>query len=205
MTAAPASVVIVDQVEQLAAAGGIAAHLDAPKPGQRSGGTVLTLVGWALGCGPTPAVAVEIRAGDTVLQRVPLGSHRPDLRDAFPREPRAGTAGFRAKLPLVGLDWFEIFVDSILADSSRAPVARIVARRTVEEQSTPGPATLVTVVVTALRATDGLDAAVESVIAQTYPNFEVIVACRNGDSAVGELARKVGAVPVSSAAPTYAA
>ncbi|HKF82937.1 MAG TPA: glycosyltransferase [Solirubrobacterales bacterium] len=149
-------------------------HIDRPKPGTVSDAHAIEVGGWALGDG-NPAVAVELSSGGRVFRRVPLGLSRPDLAEAFPQSPEAGSAGFQETVSLVGTaPEVEIEVSAVLKDQQRVPVGSIRgARRWRETLSAPAP--LVSVIVPCYGQAPYLEEAIESVLAQTYTQVEVVV------------------------------
>ncbi len=129
----------------------------------------LRIVGWA--CGRRePAVAVEVTCAGAARRRAAVMVERPDLAEAFPDVPWAGRSGFRLEVPLVILDpHLELGVQAVLASHRRVPVATITAG------ALPSPHPLVSVIIPCYRQAHFLADAVESVLAQTYREVEVIV------------------------------
>ena len=104
----------VVQVADTAAPGG---HIDLPHAGTRTGGTAISILGWAL-AEAAPAVAVEILDDGHVVARVPVDQPRPDLRAAFPAIADAGHAGFDAEIVPVGAS-VRLEVRAVLAEGGR--------------------------------------------------------------------------------------
>jgi glycosyltransferase involved in cell wall biosynthesis len=150
------------------------AHLDAPAAGGLADAHAVEIAGWAIG-GDRAVVAIELAGGGGFARRVPIGVARPDLEQAFPDRPGAGLAGFRATVSLVGTAAeTEVEVRAVLADQRRVPFASFAARRRWQADS-DGVAPLVSVVVPCYGQARYLEQSIESVLAQTYANLELVV------------------------------
>jgi hypothetical protein len=105
-----------------------AAGIDEPAAGSEGDVHALDVRGWALGRDQR-AAWVEALHGDTVLQRRRILIRRPDVEAAFPAaEP--GACGFRVLVGMVGLpERFELRLETVLADGSRARIGTIAGRR----------------------------------------------------------------------------
>ena len=133
--------------------------------------------------------------------------HRPDLAHAFPDVADAASAGFRMDVRMVGVEGPEILVEATLASGARAPVGTIKVRRWWSDEEPPAGAALVSVVV-AVRdeVADGVREAIESVIVQSYPHFEIIVAGTEAASTAEAVASSFPTVRwVRSEGPSLAA
>jgi SAM-dependent methyltransferase len=180
---------VVD-VQQLAPARGILGFLDDPKAGRQHDDGAVQITGWALGRQARRAAAVELRAGGRTLERLPLGVERKDVAAAHPTFKGADRAGFRGRVGLTGMAPLDLAVDAVLEDGSRVSLATVRARRRFDEQRSLFPVALVSVIVTVLDSETSLERALESVLAQTYPSFELLVVVPSGDSRIAEVAER---------------
>lgn len=170
-------------------------NIDSPKPGVLLEGATITIVGWVLGR-ESPATSVEVLSGGHVLERVPVLEPRPDLVSAFPQAQDAQRGGFRATLGVAGTAELELELRVVLADESRVPLATMRARRRLREQDLSQWAQLVSVIVTARDQAHELEGCIESVLAQTYPHFEVVVVDDGSADNTAEVARRYAGIRV---------
>lgn len=105
------------------------AHIDQPKPGTTRDAYSLSIRGWVLSRGPK-AVAVEyLHAGD-IQGRVPVCHDRADLVEAFPDAKESLKSGFHASFSTMKLPPdADIFVQAVLADETRVPIAVVTIKR----------------------------------------------------------------------------
>lgn len=153
-------------------------HVDAPKAGTTTEASALDLAGWVL-AKSSQAVAVEVLNEDgTVVRRLPLNHRRPDIAQAFPDVPRAEDSGFRATISALGTTaHFELRLQAVLKDQSRVPLGVIRGgRRWAEgEEERQSGMVLVSVIIPCYNQARFLGEAIESVLKQSYPHFEVVV------------------------------
>jgi hypothetical protein len=149
--------------------------VDEPRAGAVLDAHALDVLGWALGA-EARAVAIEFSIGGEPFWRAPLRAERPDLAEAFPELPEAARAGFRTTLNMIGTPAeFELEIAVVLKGQRRAWLATISGRHRWRRDRLPAYAELVSVVIPCYGQAHYLGEAIESVLAQTYPNLEVVV------------------------------
>jgi glycosyltransferase involved in cell wall biosynthesis len=149
--------------------------LDEPRPGTVLDTRAVDVLGWALGA-ERRAVAAEFTIDGRVFARASLRAERPDLASVFPDHDEAGRAGFRTTLNLIGTPAeFELEVSIVLKGQGRAPLARIRGRHRWRRDRSPAFAELVSVVIPCYEQAQYLGEAIESVLAQSYQQLEVVV------------------------------
>ena len=167
-------------------------HVDFPAEGERTGGQSIEVVGWALGRA-VRIVAVELVWGEHVVGRAAVGVRRPDLGAGFPQVPDAERAGFRTSVSAVGTGDLELVLQAVLDDGRPIRLATIRARRLWRRRDLEVGAALVSVVLRGQEDARALGEAIECVLAQTYPRFELVVVLP--EDAGNELRAVVGQCP----------
>jgi SAM-dependent methyltransferase len=175
----PGAVIEVSEVRHVGRGDGLKGHLDLPTTGVVEEDH-LSVVGWVVGTDAVAAEGIEVTSKGGRIGRVALSEARADVQRAFPGGTTALVTGFRMTVPIIGTSPLELGVDAVLVDGRRLPLARIHARRRYGEQSHTGTAALVSVVLTQSDPEVRTEPAVESVLAQTYPNFELVVVDAGG-------------------------
>jgi hypothetical protein len=170
-----------------------AGFVDQPRAGAVLEANAVDLVGWVLGA-EGEAVAVELGCDGETVGRARLRRARPDLAAAFPDRRRAASAGFRTTVDLRGsAAEFELDIAAVLGDRRRAPLATIRGSRRWRRDRAPAYAALVSVIVAARPQADHLGEAIESVLAQSYPQVELVVVEDGSSDEAAAIASRYGA------------
>jgi glycosyltransferase involved in cell wall biosynthesis len=168
----------------------LGAHIDRPLAGSSTDAHTVEFSGWAIGNG-TPVVAIELETAGRAFRRVPIGLPRPDLESAYPASPDSATAGFSVDVSLVGGPPEQtIEVRAVLKDQRRLAIGSISARSRWRESLDGAP--LVSVVIPCYGQAAYLEEAIESVLAQTYAQVEIVVV---DDGSPDNAARLAGRFP----------
>jgi glycosyltransferase involved in cell wall biosynthesis len=168
----------------------LGAHIDRPLKEAATDAHTVEFSGWAIGDG-APVVAIELAREGKAFRRVPTGLPRPDLEQAYPANPGAATAGFGIDISLVGGPPEQtIEVRAVLKDQRRAAIGSVTARSRWREPLDGAP--LVSVVIPCYGQAAYVEEAIESVLAQTYAQVEVVVV---DDGSPDNAARLAGRFP----------
>ena len=149
-------------------------NLEFPQAGSQAEGHTIEIIGWVLGR-QAPAVAVEVSTEGRLLRRVPVNIQRSDVAAHYPQAGEGERSGFRAEIHTSGMRELELIVEAVLRDQSRVPLGVIRARRRWREDSNVASTPLISVVIPCYNQGHFLTEAIESVLAQSYPHFEVVV------------------------------
>ena len=156
------------------------ASIDSPKPDSETTERFVDVIGWVRGR-RSQAVAIEIVHAGHVCQLVPVNEQSADI------------CGFAARIQPPGIGRLQLDVRAVLRDQSRVPLAAIRLARRWSDNVQPPACGLVSIVVTCFNQAHYVREAIESVLAQTYPNFELIVIDDgSGDNTAEEAARYPG-------------
>jgi len=84
----------------------------------------LALIGWALGI-DSPVVRVEVVSGGEVVASTSPAAERPDIEQAFPDVPGAGTCGFELTIEPSGSGKSQLQLRAALEDGEPAPLGEL--------------------------------------------------------------------------------
>jgi glycosyltransferase involved in cell wall biosynthesis/peptidoglycan/xylan/chitin deacetylase (PgdA/CDA1 family)/SAM-dependent methyltransferase len=149
--------------------------IEQPVQGTQVDGRSVELRGWVLGR-QSPAVAVEAVHEGVVLRRVSLSLPRPDVAAVFPHVSEAERSGFRATLSLPTIKpELELLVQAVLQDQSRVPMVSIRTCLCWREGMAASDVPLISVIVPCYNQAHFLTEAIESILSQAYPHYEIVV------------------------------
>jgi predicted SAM-dependent methyltransferase len=84
----------------------------------------LALIGWALGV-ESPVIRVEVVSGGEVVASTSPAVERPDIEQAFPDVPGAGTCGFELTIEPSGSGKSHLLLQAALEDGELAPLGEL--------------------------------------------------------------------------------
>ena len=148
--------------------------VDFPQVGFRCDQRAIDIEGWALGK-DGEAIGAEVSSEGIVLERVRLNVVRKDLAVEFPGIPDAEHSGFRTTVSLLDSRATDLLVHAVLRDHRRVLIGTIGVETRWRQSPGGEKAPLVSVIIPCLDEAQGLRTAIESVVAQTYPDVEIVV------------------------------
>jgi glycosyltransferase involved in cell wall biosynthesis/peptidoglycan/xylan/chitin deacetylase (PgdA/CDA1 family) len=149
--------------------------IEQPAQSTQVDGRSVELRGWVLGR-QSPAVAVEVVHEGVVLRRVSLNFPRPDVAAVFPHVRGAERSGFRTTLSLPTIKpELELLVQAVLQDQSRVRLVFIRTCLRWREGTAASDMPLISIIVPCYNQAHFLTEAIESILSQAYPHYEIVV------------------------------
>ena len=151
-------------------------NIEGPTVGTVGEAGGMEIAGWILG-GDAAVDSIEIVVGGQVVHRSPLGVlTRPDLEEVYPELPWALSGGFLTHVELLGsAPCIEVEIRGVDSTGRVFPVGLIRGRRCWGVDERIDDTTLVSIVIPCYNQAHYLPDAIESALAQTHRQIEVVV------------------------------
>ncbi|HXS33566.1 MAG TPA: glycosyltransferase [Solirubrobacterales bacterium] len=189
MSIRPLEIIAID--ERPPPPGVLGWRIDYPDAGAAVEPAELRLAGWVV---PerVPVAAIDLVVEERVVGRAEMGVERAGVAEAFDG-PLAISSGFRVAGNMIALQAnteVELVLRAVLGDGSRSNVGSVRLRRGVGADLAAPKAPLVSVVIPCFNQGHYLGEAIESVLAQTHSELELIVVDDGSDDNSYEVAAR---------------